>query len=76
VRRSRWTADLGSLDWFRRRTYVRIRWLSGNDNLNEERLASIEGGARERHTLLDSVVLELVDEVRRLRGIIAHMEEQ
>ena len=45
-------------------------------NLGEERLASIESGARERHTLMDRVVLELVAEVRRLRGVIAHMEEQ
>jgi hypothetical protein len=49
---------------------------SGSDNLNEERLANIERGARERHTLLDRVVLELVEEVRRLRGTIAGMEEQ
>ena len=46
------------------------------NNLTEERLASIERGARERHTLVDRVVLELVEEVRRLRGIISHMEEQ
>jgi hypothetical protein len=45
-------------------------------NLTEERLASIERGARERHTLMDRVVMELVDEVRRLRALIAHMEEQ
>jgi hypothetical protein len=45
-------------------------------NLTEERLESIERGARERHTLMDRVVLELVEEVRRLRGIIARMEEQ
>jgi hypothetical protein len=49
---------------------------SGNDNLSEDRLANIERGARERHTLLDRVVLELVEEVRRLRGTIAGMEEQ
>jgi hypothetical protein len=49
---------------------------SGNGNLTEERLASIERGARERHTLMDRVVLELVEEVRRLRGTIACMEEQ
>jgi hypothetical protein len=35
--------------------------------LNDERLASIEQGARERHTLMDRVVIELVAEVRRLR---------
>jgi hypothetical protein len=45
-------------------------------NLTEERLESIESGARERHTLMDRVVLELVEEVRRLRGIIASIEEQ
>ena len=45
-------------------------------NLTEERLESIESGARERHTLMDRVVLELVEEVRRLRGIIASNEEQ
>jgi hypothetical protein len=45
-------------------------------NLTEERLESIERGARERHTLMDRVVLELVEEVRRLRGVIARMEEQ
>jgi hypothetical protein len=50
--------------------------VSGNGNLTEERLASIESGARERHTLMDRVVLELVEEVRRLRAIIASMEEQ
>jgi hypothetical protein len=47
-----------------------------SDNLTEERLASIECGARERHTLMDRVVLELVEEVRRLRGVVACMEEQ
>ncbi len=45
-------------------------------NLTEERLESIERGARERHTLMDRVVLELVEEVRRLRGIIVSIEEQ
>lgn len=44
-------------------------------SLTEERLESIERGARERRTLMDRVVLELVDEVRRLRGVIANMEE-
>ena len=37
-------------------------------NLTEERLESIERGARERHTLMDRVVLELVEEVRRLNN--------
>ena len=45
-------------------------------DLTEERLESIESGARERHTLMDRVVLELVEEVRRLRGFIASIEEQ
>jgi hypothetical protein len=45
-------------------------------NLTEESLESIERGARERHTLIDRVVLELVEEVRRLRGIGARTEEQ
>jgi hypothetical protein len=45
-------------------------------NLTDERLESIERGARERHTLLDRVVLELVEEVRRLRGIIGRIEEE
>jgi hypothetical protein len=45
-------------------------------NLTEERLESVERGAREAHTLMDRVVSELVEEVRRRRGIIARMEEQ
>ena len=45
-------------------------------NLTEERLESIERGARERYTLMDRVVLELVEEVRRLRGIIGRIEEE
>ena len=45
-------------------------------SLTEERLESIERRARERHTLMDRVVLELVEEVRRLRGAIARIEEQ
>jgi hypothetical protein len=53
-----------------------VKMVSGNGNLTEERLTSIEGGALERHTLIDRVVLELVEEVRRLRGTIARMEEQ
>jgi len=50
--------------------------VTGNGNLTAERLASIERGAGERHTLMDRVMLELVEEVRRLRGIIARVEEQ
>lgn len=45
-------------------------------NLSEERLANIERQARERHTLMDRVVIELVDEIRSLRGVIARLEEQ
>ena len=45
-------------------------------NLAEERLKSIESGVRERRTLMDRVVLELVEEVRRLREIISRMEDQ
>jgi hypothetical protein len=48
----------------------------GNGHLSEERLASIERGARERHTLMDRVMLELVEEVRRLQGLIARMEQE
>jgi hypothetical protein len=44
-------------------------------SLTDERLESIERGARERHTLMDRVVVELVQEVRRLRQVIAQMEE-
>jgi hypothetical protein len=45
-------------------------------SLTEERLESIERGACERHTLMDRVMLELVEEVRRLRGVVVRMEEQ
>jgi hypothetical protein len=51
-----------------------LSMISGG-NLTEERLESIERGARARHTLMDRVILELVEEVRRLRGIIASMKE-
>jgi hypothetical protein len=64
---------LSLLTPIRLRTYVRSM---AAGNLTEERLESIERGARERRTLLDRVVLELVEEVRRLRGIIARIEEQ
>lgn len=40
-------------------------------NLSNERLDSIELGARQRHTLMDRVVIELVEEVRRLRALLA-----
>ena len=43
-------------------------------NLSEQRLEIIERGARERHTLMDKVVLELVAEVRMLRTVIARLE--
>jgi hypothetical protein len=39
--------------------------------LTDDRLASIERAAQERHTLIDRVIIELVEEVRRLRGIVA-----
>lgn len=45
-------------------------------NLTEERLASIERQARERHTLMDRVVVELVEEVRQLRAVVAQIEDQ
>lgn len=48
----------------------------GEGNLTEQRLEVIERGARERRTLMDRVVLELIEEVRRLRSVIARMEEQ
>ena len=38
--------------------------------LTEDRLAIIEQAAQERHTLIDRVIIELVEEVRRLRGIV------
>lgn len=41
-----------------------------NDRLTDERLDLIERSARERHTLMDRVVLELVEEVRRLRSAL------
>jgi hypothetical protein len=50
--------------------------VTGDGNLTEERLASIERGARQRHTLMDRVMLELVEEVRWLQGIIARMAER
>lgn len=42
-------------------------------NLTDERLTTIERGARERRTLMDRVVLELVEEIRRLRNVIAQL---
>jgi hypothetical protein len=45
-------------------------------SLTRDRLESIERAARERHTLMDRVVLELVEEVRRLREILASTEER
>jgi hypothetical protein len=41
------------------------------NRLTDDRLASIEQGALERYTLLDRVVIELVEEIRRLRQICA-----
>jgi hypothetical protein len=54
------------------RTYV---CLTAGTKLDADRLDSIERGARERHTLMDRVVIEMVVEIRRLRGIIAGYEE-
>jgi EAL domain-containing protein (putative c-di-GMP-specific phosphodiesterase class I) len=45
--------------------------VSSDSRLTEDRLASIERAAQERHTLIDRVTLELVEEVRRLREIVA-----
>jgi hypothetical protein len=45
--------------------------MSSATRLTDDRLATIEQGALERYTLLDRVVIELVEEVRRLRQIIA-----
>lgn len=45
-------------------------------NLTEDRLDNIAQSARERRTLMDRVMLELIEEIRRLRGIIARLEEE
>lgn len=50
-------------------------WFMSGTTLTEERLASIERQARERHTLMDRVVLELVGEIRRLRDLAADRHE-
>lgn len=42
-----------------------------NIKLTDDRLASIEKAAREGHTLMDRVIVELVEEIRRLRVTIA-----
>jgi hypothetical protein len=44
-------------------------------SLTDERLESIERSAREWHTLMDRVFVELVQEVRGLRQEIARLEE-
>lgn len=41
------------------------------DRLPESRLAQIEKRARDRGTLSDRVVCELVEEIRRLRRVLA-----
>lgn len=41
------------------------------NRLTEDRLRSIEAAALERHTLIDRVVVELVEEVRRLRKVLS-----
>jgi hypothetical protein len=45
--------------------------MSSANRLTDDRLATIEQGALERYTLLDRVIIELVEEVRRLRQIVA-----
>ena len=45
--------------------------MSSTNRLTDDRLATIEQGALERYTLLDRVIIELVEEVRRLRQIVA-----
>jgi hypothetical protein len=45
--------------------------VSLTSRLSDDRLASIERAAQKRHTLIDRVIIELVEEVRRLRGIVA-----
>lgn len=51
--------------------------MANANRLTEDRLTSIEMGARERHTLIDRVIVELVDEVRRLRGLCDdHMDSR
>ena len=45
--------------------------MSSANRLTDDRLASIEQGARESHTLMDRVIIELVpEEIRRLRGLV------
>jgi recombinational DNA repair ATPase RecF len=43
--------------------------------LTEERLTLIEQAARDRRTLMDRVVIELVDEIRRLRQLLERPSE-
>jgi hypothetical protein len=47
--------------------------MSSASRLTDDRLASIEQGALERYTLLDRVIIELVEEVRLLRQIVARV---
>lgn len=42
----------------------------GMGRLTDERLDVIARSARERHTLMDKVTIELVDEIRRLRAML------
>ena len=51
------------------RTYVRK--MSRDTRLTDDRLASIEHSARTGNTLMDRVIVELVEEVRQLREVIA-----
>jgi hypothetical protein len=45
--------------------------MASDSRLTEDRLVSIERAARERHTLIDRVIIELVQEVRCLREFVA-----
>lgn len=47
-----------------------MRFVS-DSRLTDDRLASIERWARERDTLMDRVIVELVEEIRRLREAAA-----
>ncbi len=48
--------------------------IMAHSNLTEERLDTLERGARERHTLMDRLVIELISENRLLRRVIARFE--
>lgn len=44
--------------------------------LTDDRLTCIEQGARARHTLKDRVVVELIEEIRRLRACMDNQENR